>query len=247
MTTQDQALDKIRKLLAKAEDPSVTAAEAEAFNTKAAELIAAYGIDRAMLASADPATDIPGDKIIVVDPPYAMDKAQLLHAVALALRCKTVRRQRHEHGRTVLSLHLFGFASDLERTELVYTSLLIQAVHGMLAAGTPPWESLAAYRRSWLAGFTQAVSARLAAAERRAEHQASADRQDGPSVALVLVTRAERVDQMVTAAYPRLRQGQARYLSGSGRSQGYAAGQAADLGATRIRPAASRVIGQGGS
>jgi len=44
-------LGRVRKLLAKAEDPAVTAAEAELYNAKAAELIARHGIDAALLAA----------------------------------------------------------------------------------------------------------------------------------------------------------------------------------------------------
>ena len=45
-------LDRVRKLLAKAEAEGVTPPEAEALTAKAAELMARYGIDRARLAAA---------------------------------------------------------------------------------------------------------------------------------------------------------------------------------------------------
>ena len=48
------ALERVRKLLAKAEDPACTPAEAAALNDKAAELIAKYGVDRALLAAPHP-------------------------------------------------------------------------------------------------------------------------------------------------------------------------------------------------
>ena len=50
--TEPSLLERVRKLLAKAEDSGVTAAEAEVFNAKAAELIARHGIDAALLAAA---------------------------------------------------------------------------------------------------------------------------------------------------------------------------------------------------
>ena len=77
----DAILSKVRKLLAKAEDPACTPAEAEAFTAKAAELIAKYGVDRALLAARDPATDPVGDRVIELYPPYALDKAGLLAGV----------------------------------------------------------------------------------------------------------------------------------------------------------------------
>src|SRR5262250_3153851 len=53
-------LDRVRKLLAKAEAEGVTPPEAEALTAKAAELMARYGIDRARLAAARPETDRAG-------------------------------------------------------------------------------------------------------------------------------------------------------------------------------------------
>ena len=50
-------LDRVRKLLAKAEDEGVTPHEAEALTAKAAELMARYGIDRALLGALHPETD----------------------------------------------------------------------------------------------------------------------------------------------------------------------------------------------
>ena len=52
-------LDKVRKLLAKAEDPACTPAEAEALTAKATELIAKYGIDQAVLAAQRPEPTAP--------------------------------------------------------------------------------------------------------------------------------------------------------------------------------------------
>jgi hypothetical protein len=228
----DGMLDKVRKLLAKAEDPACTPAEAEAFNTKAAELIAKYGVDRAMLADADPTSDVVGDRVIDLPSPYAIDKCGLLSGVASALRCQSVRRQTRVGDRKAFSMHLFGFASDLDRVELLFTSLLVQASQALAVQQPPPWEHVAAYRRSWLLGFTSAVVTRLRAAESRAAEEAPSP--SGRSVALVLADRGAHVDRRVTEVYPKLRFAGQRRLAGSGRGQGYAAGQRADLGGTRI-------------
>jgi hypothetical protein len=49
---------------------------------------------------------------------------------------------------------------------LLFTSLLVQAAHGLATAGVPWDEHPAAFRRSWLVGFTEAVRARLVRTER---------------------------------------------------------------------------------
>ncbi|WFE63325.1 DUF2786 domain-containing protein [Micromonospora sp. WMMD714] len=214
-------LSKVRKLLAQAEDAACTPAESAAFTAKATELIARYGVDRALLAARDPTTDPVGDRVVDVVAPYARDKAGLLAAVADPLRCRCVRRPAGQG----FTLHLFGFASDLERVDLLFTSLLVQAAHGLAGTVVPPGEHPAAFRRSWLAGFARVVSERL----RMAEAGAAADR-GTPSVALVLADRSDRVARRVTEVYPRLRSAPVRRLAGSGFGAGAMAGHRANLG-----------------
>lgn len=230
--TEQEILAKVRKILAKAEDPAATPEEAETYTAKAADLIAAYGIDRALLAQADPTSDVVGDRVVVLDPPYALDKAGLLSSVAFELRCRSVQRARYVGGAKQLSLHLFGYESDLLRAELLYTSLLLQATSTLARTPAPFGESTAAFRRSWLAGFTTAVSRRLRDAERRAESQAEQARPESKrrSVSLVLADRSAVVSAAVTDEYPYLRKAKARQLSGSGGRSGWQAGQRADLG-----------------
>lgn len=236
-------LAKVRKILAKAEDPAATPDEAETYTAKAAELIAAYGIDQALLAESRPGSDVVGDRVVVLEAPYALDKAGLLAGVAAALRCQPVQRTRYVDGAKQLSMHLFGYESDLARAELLYTSLLLQASSLLQRTPVPPGEHVAAYRRSWLAGFGAAVVRRLRDQERRAEARAS--QQDGPStgrsVSLVLADRSVAVRRAVQEEYPHLSRGQARSLSGSGGTAGYLAGQRADLGGARVGGARGRL------
>lgn len=229
----DAILDKVRKLLAKAEDPACTRAEAEAFTDKAAELIAKYGVDSALLAAADPTSDPVGDRVIEIPAPYAVDKCALLSGVAGALRCQSVRRQGWADDRKTFSMHLFGHHSDLARVDMLFTSLLVQASYALATQPVPSWEGVAAYRRSWLAGYTHAIVVRLRAAEDRAAAAVSVDR-SGPSVELVLADRGAQVQRRVTEAYPRARFTGPRRLAGGGAAHGYAVGQRADLGATRV-------------
>jgi hypothetical protein len=237
MSDTDPMLAKVRKLLAKAEDPATTPEEAELYTAKAAQLIADYGIDRALLAASDPSRDPVGERVVLMDAPYAADKADLLSTVAHELRCRVVQRTRHLDGVKELSLHLFGHESDLQRVEVLYTSLLLQAIQSLTRTPVPPHEHKAAFRRSWLAGFTGAIRRRLADAERRAAHQAASRfTAQGHSSTLVLADRATLVQEAVTAEYPHLRVARPRTLSGSGGRDGWAAGQRADLGGTRLGP-----------
>jgi hypothetical protein len=242
----DQMLAKIRKLLAKAEDPAATAGEAETYTSKATDLMAAYGIDRALLAATDPDSDVVGDRVVVLDPPYTRDKASLLSGVAHELRCRSVLRTRYPDGVKELSVHLFGYDSDLLRADVLFTSLLVQASFGMARVPVPVGESVAAFRRSWLAGFTGAVVRRLAAAESKAVGDAEREAGAGgsqPSLELVLADRSVEVADALSRQYPRLRTGRQRSLSGSGMAQGWAAGQRADIGSSRLDRSSRGALG----
>lgn len=235
MNDTNPILSKVRKLLALAEDPAATEHEAEVYTAKATQLIADYGIDRALLACADPASDPVRDRLVTLDAPYAADKLDLLATIAQRLRCTAVQRTRRGDGPRELSLHLFGHASDLERAELLFTSLLLQTATALARTPVPPREHKAAFRRSWLAGFRMAVGRRLDEAESRAE-AAAAERYaaSGTSTALVLADRSTEVVAAMETTYPRLGTSRPRTLSGSGGAEGWAAGQRADLGGTRL-------------
>jgi Protein of unknown function (DUF2786) len=253
VTATDAKLAKIRKIIAKAEDPAVTPEEAEAYNTKAAELIAAYGIDRAMLAASEPSTDTIDSLEITFDAPYSRDKADLLWAVAAPLRCTGILRQRWNgtDDSRVFSMHLIGFKSDLERAELVFTSLLVQVAHGLASTHVPAWDTPAAFRRGWIRGFCQVVERRLYDAEKTAIRQAGsrapteATDSGRPSVDLVLADRSAQVARAVSDAFPDVPPVQPRNLSSfSGHRAGVDAGLFADLGQARV--GRTRALGDGG-
>src|SRR6201996_6200996 len=100
-------LDRVRKLLAKAEDEGCSAAEAEALTAKAAELMARYGIDRAVLGSPPPGTHKPTDRVFTLDNPWGDVKRHLLAGLATALRCQCVQTPAP----TGTRLHVFGYTS----------------------------------------------------------------------------------------------------------------------------------------
>ena len=234
----DRLLERVRKLLAKAEADGVTLEEAQALTAKAAELMAKYGIDRALLAARRPETDRPSSKLLDIYNPWARVQAHLLCGLASAMRCQCILLPSGEGQR----VHIFGYDSDLERTDVLYTSVLVQMWHGLIAAQVPDRAaSVRAWRRSWLLGFAAAVIARVRAAEERAER--SAVGADGPhgTAAVVLADRSLVIRRNVAAAYPVTRTARLTY-SGSGFGAGYRQGQRADLGAGRVRPQADRAL-----
>jgi hypothetical protein len=236
----DALLDRVRKLLVKAEADGVTPAEAQAFTGKAAELMAKYGIDRALLAAARPETDRPADRVIGIGNPWARVQAHLLCGLASALRCQCVILPSTGPGSRI---HVFGFASDIERTDVLYTSLLLQMWQGLAAGEPPAWtQSPRAWRRSWLLGFATAVVARVRAAEQgAAERAADAPAANGATAALVLADRTQIIERTLRQAYPVTRTSRVTY-SGAGYGNGYAQGQRADIGTSRLGRTPGRAL-----
>jgi hypothetical protein len=235
----ERLLDRVRKLLAQAEDDAVTPAEAQAFTAKAAELMAKYGIDRALIAADQPDTDLPANRILDIDNPWAREKAHLLCGLASALRCQCILLGSRPGSR----VHIFGFGSDIERTDVLYTSVLIQMAHGLAGARVPEWSSSPrAWRRSWLLGFATAVIARVRQAEHGAMVAATArGKSESDRTALVLADRSLVIRKQVEQVYPITRKARVTY-SGSGYRDGYERGQRADIGGSRLTPTRGRAL-----
>jgi len=226
-------LDKVRKLLAKAENPACTPAEAEALTAKATELIAKYGIDQAVLAAQRPEPSRVADRRVLLDAPYVREKAYLLHVVAKSMRCRGISVDE----RTV---HVFGIDADLHCVDLLFASLLVQAARALAREPVPRGAHAAAWRRTWYVGFAQAVAGRFAEAELRT--RLAEDASVRPGLELVLADRAQAVDRTVRDHYPQLARARPRRLTGSGYKSGTAAGRRADLGGTQLTRATAHQL-----
>ena len=239
-------LDRVRKLLAKAEDEGCSPAEAEALTAKAANLMARYGIDRALLGALRPETDRPADRVFTLGNPWGDVKRHLLAGLAMALRCQCVQTRSAEGTR----LHVFGYTSDLERADILFTSLLVQMARALAKQAVPGYGGEArAWRRSWMLGYCTAVVTRVRAAEEAAVAAAAgpgaagAEGAAGQSAALVLADRSLVVRRQVASAYPRLRKTRVTY-SGSGYGDGYREGQKADIGGAKLRSRGAGALGR---
>ena len=234
----DQKLEVIRKLLAKAEK-AATPEEASAYNAKAAQMMARHGVDEAMLAATGVKQDALGERRIPLTDPYSQEKAQLAGLIGHALGCRAVRHPGYGRGQ-IIAVTIFGYESNLQRTEVLFTSLLLQATRDVVHQRPPAWarESTAAFRRTWLSGFASEIYRRLTAAERAAadQHDAAAATA-GPSAALVLADRRSVVERAFEERFTDLQKGRKRRLSGSGYGAGIAAGRRADVGGPRLRGA----------
>ncbi len=245
----------MRNLLAKAEATEFPS-EAEAFFAKASELIGRWAIDEALIWAETDAggRESPDERQVVVHAPYLTQKAVLISTVASAHGCRAVRvLSAPGTGREIVSI--VGFPSELRWVETLVTSLLVQLTSAMLA-GCPAGLSASAsasWRRSFIVGFAEEVGRRLEADRATAAAHAGGERATGggadgrrgaapgdesaePSVAVVLASRVEEVDEDFRRRHPHVR---SSWSSGgrshAGRAAGQRAGSEASLVATRRR------------
>lgn len=244
----ESALRVIQKLLSRAEATDFES-ERESCLAKVAELMARYSIEEAVLAASATHGDARGagapvERLLVVPSPYAARKVSLFGAVGSNCGCTVIDIGTDDTG--VRRVALIGFPGDVERAEVLVTSLLVQMTRSMLsergARGSTPGAS-AAWRRSFITGFTVRVGQRLAEARARetsrvstqTDMSASAASEGTRSVALVLADREAEVDAEVRRRYPHLRS--RRMDSGSsarGHLAGRSAGDRASLGAPEV-------------
>ncbi|MEV4253358.1 DUF2786 domain-containing protein [Spirillospora sp. NPDC049652] len=215
-------LGKVRALLAKAESTEFPE-EAEALSARAQELMTKHSIDHALLSVSEDGPVGPGGVRIPVDAPYESPKAVLLTVVAEANRCRAVW-----HRELGLSTVL-GFPADLAATEMLFTSLLVQATSAMVRAGSqqdPLGRSRTrSFRHAFLNAYAARIGERLHTASDRATQEAAARHDLLP----VLTARDQAVDQAVNDLFPALTRGRARRVSNY---EGWVAGRAAaDLAA----------------
>ena len=238
MSKIEKMRDKVAKLLRQAEDVAGTPEEA-VFQAKAFELMAKYGIEQVAVDAARRGLDTSDlrDAIkweVIIDGKYAQAQMLLLHNLATTLHSKTVYLKDRSG---TLRMYVYGVPTHVERIQMLWTILqpqmmrLVEKVRPEQALtkrrSSYNWDShtyeivevpapgrLKSYRRSWIAGFAQAVGDRL----RIEEVQALAADSSG---ALVLFRGdKERAEVALRKAHPRLRNSRSSSVDPGGYAHG---------------------------
>jgi hypothetical protein len=222
-------LERIRALLAKAESTTF-AEEAEALSAKAQMLMSRHAVDVVLVGAGRGADDCPPLGVrLEIDDPYADAKALLLQEVGQVNRCRVVW-SKQLHFATV-----FGFDDDLTVTELLFTSLLVQASRAMLAAVVAPGPDgrrrTTSFRRSFLAAYATRIGQRLRAADASVMQQAVAEEPAGKDLLPALVALQDRVERVADELFPELVGRSVAVTNQRGWLAGALAGDMADLGA----------------
>lgn len=207
-----KVLKRVRGLLAKAESTAFPE-EAEALSAKAQELVTRHALERMPTEAATTAS-----RRVWLDKRYFDGKAQIVHVVAEANRCRAVV---YDLG----FVALVGEELDLEIVELLSASLLVQATRAMVAAGDRARKGdevrSSAYRKSFLLSYAHRVGERLKAAN---EPPADDDR-----LLPVLAERKRAVDQLFTTLFTKTVAKSTPIRSEAGWNAGRAAANRADL------------------
>ncbi|WP_285748415.1 DUF2786 domain-containing protein [Lentzea sp. NBRC 105346] len=205
-----KVLNRVRGLLAKAESTQFPE-EAEALSAKAQELMNRHALERAMLDAGAP--QVATSRRMWLEKSYFKAKAQLVGAVADAHRSRAV-----VYG-NVGFVALVGEDLDLEITELLSTSLLVQATRAMVQAGAGGGEARSrGFRQSFLISYAHRIGERLTAAPVSDER-----------LLPVLVERKQAVDELYDQMFTRTKTMRVSVGSAAGWHAGRTAADLADI------------------
>ena len=231
-------LEKIRALLDKAESTATEfPAEAESLTAKAIEMMERYRIDEAMIADSAPLQD--RGKIIEVRinagaGPYVNARVRLADRVAKNHSVKLLQSTGY-NGKVI---YLIGYETDVALTEMLYTSLLVQATRAMgsseVRATKPGHVHGTAFSRSFLLSFAEVIGERLR--ETTSATSTATTPPDGSRcVALVLADRYKDVENDVLRRYGKIRSSRQQTAASSleGRAAGSSAANRADINMNR--------------
>jgi hypothetical protein len=178
---------------------------------------------------------VPGvvSRRVHLDSPYADEKSAFLAAIAEVNGVKCVWSQWCGFST------LIGFPVDLQLTDVLFTSLLVQATHSSnLATSRDRSLSTPSFKRAFLVSYAERISERLH--EAHAHTNAAAEQHYGSALAPVLASKQEAVDAAFHKAFPEVTYARQRSYNAAGWWAGRAAADRADLGAGAALPNGSR-------
>lgn len=207
-------LNRVRGLLAKAESTAFPE-EAEALSAKAQELVTRHALERMPLEAATTTS-----RRLWLDKRYFDGKAQVVHVVAEANRCRAVV---YDLG----FVALVGEELDLEIVELLSASLLVQATRAMVAAGDKARKGdearSASFRKSFLLSYAHRIGERL---------RTASEVPDDDRLLPVLAERKKAVEEYFGAMFTRTVAKTTPVRSAAGWDAGRSAADRANLSIT---------------
>ena len=159
-----------------------------------------------------------------IDNPYAPEKATFLSMLAEVNGVRCVWNEWCGFATLV------GFPVDLHLTEVLFTSLLVQAAQSSAQLSSKDARRKApSFRRAFLVSFASRIAERLEEAGRAS--RSDAEEAYGSALAPVLAGRDAMVEAAYTAAFPNVKPMRSRSYDAAGWWAGRAAADHAHLGA----------------
>lgn len=235
---QQKQAQRIAALLAKAESTD-SQHERDSLIEKATALQFQYSIDEAMLAASGKATtDTIGQIKLCEERNTPLIKAKRELATGLAY----LNSSRPFIGYKRAYIAIVGFESDLRFIQAMYNSLLVQMQTEMARdeRNVPSYENVKAWRVSYAHAYVRRVTMRMREAQQAAKRVAE---DSVPGSSLVLVSKAQQVDNYVGPT----RKGKSiptnAGKSWSGADAGRAAANRADIGQRGVSGSRAAISG----
>lgn len=217
MATEDEILHKVRSLLAKAESTTYEA-ESMACMEKAHHLMRTYSLDRAVVESHNMTFGRGQDittVVIEVSPPYVKAKVMLVGAISRGNGCRPIKVKN--------SVHVYGLSYDLRYVQIMYTSLLLQAINSLVDMPTPYGENTKAYRNAFLLGYAMEINRRLEEVNKVVES-------DNRAAVVLLRDMEADIKAVMREDFPHVSHVRYAYTSREGYGDGQREGNVADIG-----------------
>lgn len=238
MSNRDKLTETVAKLLRQAESVAGTPEEA-AFQSRAFEIMAKYGLEMSFVQAAREGLDVSDmpreatEWIVTLNGgQYIGAQAQMLMSMARALHCRscylTTQGYRNADGKPGAKVWIYGMPHHIDRLQILWDILRPQALRQVKIVKPGPWSdtNTKVFRRSWISGFSNAVSCRITEQEDKAIEGAGG----GALVLYKSDTRAAK--DALAKAHPRLSN---RRSNRQFDRNGYAAGQQAGRSASFSR------------
>lgn len=224
---RDKLVDKVAKLLRQAEDVAGTPEEA-AFQSRAFEIMAKYGLEMSFVQAAREGLDVsdmPREavewRVTIEGDSYVGPQAQALMTMARALHCRSCFYTRR--GRSVV--WIYGMPHHIDRLKMLWDILQPQMMRQVKTVKPDYWGShTRVYRRCWIAGFANGVAGRITEQEDKAIESA------GGGALVLYKSDTQAAKDALTKAHPRLsNKRDTRQWDSSAYSAGQRSGRSASM------------------
>jgi hypothetical protein len=185
-----------------------------------------HAFERALLDAGEHQPQTATSTRIWLDSPYVDAKSHLVAAIAAANRCKSVFHA------DLGFVAIVGDPLDLDITELLVTSLLVQATRAMVSEGSRISRTGTSRTRSFRQAFLLSYATRIGERLEEAAAQA-ADPEANDRLLPVLADRSRVVDETFQEMYSRTVRKSVSISNGEGWHAGRAAADRADLSVER--------------